>query len=164
MTSWTRSCRKKIILDSAGLWREKTTPWLWSRNSMLCHFEKNLGWLSRCISWTSFTGRGSVGGTAGTFMTRALGRLSVHLCKSNGIMYKRDLGVLVNTSWNAFLAGTTISTLDVPWRVLWLLFEFKAYVCCMLSSRNDCSTLLHAFSDCFIRVRFLSTAPCAFLP
>jgi hypothetical protein len=48
-----------------------------------------------------------------TFVTNALRQLSVGLCRGNGVMYRRALGVLANATGRAFRLGMDCPTSDV---------------------------------------------------
>jgi hypothetical protein len=48
------------------------------------------------------------------FVANALRQLSVALCRGNGVMYRRSLGVIATASGNAFMHGMTNPISDVP--------------------------------------------------
>ena len=48
-----------------------------------------------------------------SFVTNALRQLSVGLCRGNGVMYRRGLGILATASGRAFRPGMDTPTADV---------------------------------------------------
>ena len=58
---------------------------------------------------------GAVG--KGAFKAGALRELSVGLCRGNGVLYRRSLGVLARVSSSAIIAIMTVPASDVPLRV-----------------------------------------------
>ena len=47
-------------------------------------------------------------------MAGALRELSVGLCRGNGVLHRRSLGVLARVNGSAFMAGMAVASYNVP--------------------------------------------------